>query len=91
MLQLRQGPLPRWEDSDTLEYVRGQEDDLIISNIRRNWHDLFQSRPRPRPETLSGVLGTLLHSNQVWGSPSPQSRGYLHYMEGFLKKAGASV
>ncbi len=40
---------------------------------------------------MIGVLRTILRSVEVWHSESGHSRGYLHYIEGFLKKAGVSV
>src|SRR5437667_4650322 len=41
--QMRQGTLPPLEDTESVERVEGQEEDLIIWNIRRNWQDLFQT------------------------------------------------
>ena len=37
---------------------------------------------------MLGVLNTLLGSVDVWGTPSPNSRGYLSFLEGFMRKAG---
>jgi hypothetical protein len=90
VLQMRRGPLPAFAD-DTTAPVGAEATDLIIWNIRRNWHDLFQEEPRPSADKLMGVLRTLLSSVDTWSSPSPTSRGYLHFIEGFLKKAGATV
>jgi hypothetical protein len=87
ILQLRQGPLPP-EETGTIQVVAGHEEELVIQNIRRNWENLA---PRPSTDNLIGVLRTLLHSVQVWSSRSAESRGYLHYLEGFLKRGGVSV
>ena len=39
-------------------------------------------------DDMIGVLRTLLGSIEVWGTPSPNSRGYLSFLEGFMHKAG---
>lgn len=39
-------------------------------------------------DDMIGVLRTLLGSMEVWGTPSPNSRGYLSFLEGFMRKAG---
>jgi hypothetical protein len=88
VLQLRQGPLPPLEDTGTLEVIPGQEEDLIIRNIRRHWLDLD---PWPSTDDLIGVLRTTLNSVNVWSTRGAESRGYLHYIEGFLNKGGVSV
>lgn len=91
VLRLRQGPLPPLEETDRVEVIAGQEKELIIRNIRRNWDYMHESGIKVGRESLIGVLRTLLGSIEVWRTPSAQSRGYLHYIEGFLKKAGVSV
>jgi hypothetical protein len=88
ILQLRQGPLPPLGDTDRGEVVEGQEDDLIIWRIRSNWQTLDFD---PGLDNLIGVLRTTLNSIHIWSSPSAASRGYLHYIEGFLRKGGISV
>jgi hypothetical protein len=89
--QLRAGPLPPFEGGDTVTSVPGQEEDLIVWNIRRNWDDLFRSFPHPGTETLIGILRTLLGSIETWSTPSPSSRGYLNFLQGFLRKGGIHV
>jgi hypothetical protein len=84
--QMRQGPLPPLEDGDRVEYVVGQEEELIIRLIRQNWRNLPE--PRPSRDELIGVLRTTLNSIDIWSTPGPKSVGYLHYIEGFLKKQG---
>jgi hypothetical protein len=89
--ELNHDPLPLLADTDNLRYVEGQEEDLIIENIRRHWQALFEDEPHPGSERLTGVLRTILGSVEVWSTPSRHSRGYLSYLEGFLREAGASV
>jgi hypothetical protein len=62
--------------------------DLVIWNIRRNWDDLFHGQPRHSGAELVGILRTILSSVETWSTPSPESRGYLNYIEGFLAQGG---
>ena len=92
--QMRAGPLPPLEQTtDVIEVKTGAEEDFLIWNIRRNWQILFEedNEPHPGKDNLIGVLRTLLNSMHFWGSPSPQSRGYLAFVEGFVTKSGASI
>lgn len=90
VLDMRQSPLPPQDDSNRFSDT-GSPTDLIVWNIRRNWKDLYEESPHPGRENLIGVLRTLLDSINTWSTPSPASRGYLHFVEGFLKKSGATV
>jgi hypothetical protein len=85
--QLRQGALPPWEDKEEVELVAGQEEDLVIWNIRRNWTTMDW----PGNLTMEGVLRTLLGSIETWSTPSRHSRGYLHFLAGFMRQAGVNV
>lgn len=60
-------------------------DDLVSYMIRSFWDDLPDC---PTADELVGILRTILGSIEVWSSPSANSRGYLSYVEGFMKKAG---
>jgi hypothetical protein len=62
--------------------------ELVIWNIRRNWDDLFQAQSRHSNAELVGILRTILSSVETWATPSPDSRGYLSYIEGFLAQGG---
>jgi hypothetical protein len=86
ILQMREGPLPPLEEAGD-----DDEKDLIVWNIGRHWEELFRTEPHPGLERLTGVLRTILGSIEVWSTPSPDSRGYLSYVEGFLRKAGVST
>jgi hypothetical protein len=91
VLQMREGDLLPLEPAATVEVIPGQEADLVRDNVRRNWEHLFERRRHPGKEQVIGVLRTLLGSINVWRTPGKSSRGYLHYLEGFLRKAGVSV
>jgi hypothetical protein len=45
----------------------------------------------PKREDVIGVVRTILGSLETWRSQSMHSRGYLQFLEGFLKKAGVNV
>jgi hypothetical protein len=91
ILRMQRGPLPDLGVTSTARYVEGEDADFIIWNIRRNLQHLFQTEPRPSRDTLIGVLRTILGSVELWSSASPQSRGYLRFVEGFLQDAGVSL
>jgi hypothetical protein len=89
--QMREGPLPPLNETAAVTLTEGGEEDLVIANIRRNWRIMEEQESLPGPDDLVGVLRTILHSISVWRSQSLHSQGYLHYIEGFLKKLGVSV
>jgi hypothetical protein len=91
IVQMRQGVLPPLSQTAPGEHGEGDEADLVIWNIRRKWQELFQTETRPSAEKLIGVLRTTLGSINVRSSPSPESRGYLSYLRGFLKNMGVEV
>jgi|GEM_PF-769831 len=70
--------------------VRANED-LVVQMICGNWKQLAEEQPLPGQDGMVGVLRTILGSIEVWSTPSPTSRGYLNYLEGFLEQAGVSV
>jgi hypothetical protein len=89
--QMREGPLPPLTETNAVTLTEGGEEDLVIENIRRNWRIMEEQQSFPGRDDLVGVLRTILHSISVWRSQSLHSRGYLHYIEGFLKKLGVSI
>jgi hypothetical protein len=91
VIQLRRGALPPPDRRDEVQHVKGQEEDLLLWNLRRNWEILFDEGQTWGQTALIGVLRTILGSVNTWSSPSARSRGYLQFLEGFLKQGGASV
>jgi hypothetical protein len=91
VLQIRAGLPPIPHDAAEADRVIEGTQNLVIWNIRQNWHLRARSLPSPGRDALVGVLRTILGSIEVWGSPSPSSRGYLDFIEGFLTEAGVSV
>jgi hypothetical protein len=90
ILEMRKGPLPPPPETEVIQDVPGEEVELIIGNIRRNWHNLSKTGFTTSKDNRIGVLRTLLNSVDTWGSPGKESRGYLSFVEGFLSSAGAT-
>jgi hypothetical protein len=88
--QLRTGSLPPFEHDCNLHFEPGQEVAAVVESIRHGWAHHFEEAPRPGSETLIGILRTLLGSIETWSTPSPTSRGYLNYLDGFLKRTGVA-
>lgn len=90
--QIRTGTLPPREDISDVFYDAGQEEDLLIENIRRNWASHFANEWKPPRDKLIGVLRTILGSIEKVRGPGPRSQSYMRHIEGFLtKKLGVSV
>jgi hypothetical protein len=90
--KMRAGTLPPLSDADANHYEVGQEEDLLIGNIRRSWAKHFATEWQPPKDKLIGVLRTILGSIQKVKSPGPQSQSYMKHIAGFLtKKLGVSV
>src|SRR5262249_28623564 len=62
VLGLRDDSLPPFELRERIEYVPGEEADLITYMIRRNWDELFVRFPDPGKDDQIGILRTLLNS-----------------------------
>jgi hypothetical protein len=92
ILQLRgEQPAPPADNPQVEVEVEGGSEDMIAWRVKENWADLFADRPRHSNADLAGILRTILGSIQVWSRPVPDSRGYLHYIEGFLSQTGVRV
>jgi len=90
--QMRAGTLPPLTDRDEIDYRIGQEEELVIENIRRNWKHHFEDEWQPPKDKLIGVLRSILGSMEKVRAPGPRSQSYLHHIAGFLtKKVGVSV
>jgi hypothetical protein len=90
--QIRSGKLPPLEDTTEIHYEVGQEEDLVIENIRRSWMHRFADEWKPPRDELVGVLRSVLGSIAKVRAPGPRSQAYLRHIEGFLtKKLGVLV
>ncbi len=90
--QLRAGTLPPPSDTAEIHYEVGQEESLVIENIRRRWELYFEDEWRPPKDKLIGVLRTILGSVEKVRAPGPRSQTYMRHIAGFLtKKLGVSV
>jgi hypothetical protein len=90
VLQIRQGSLPPLPVTDIIQAQAGElaDQELVIDFIRRKWQVLADTDFVARRDDRIGVLRTLLSSIETWSSGGKESRGYLAYIEGFLKRAG---
>jgi hypothetical protein len=83
---LRAGTLPPLEDDGTLHIREGQEQDLVMQNIRRHWALHFEKEWKPPRDKLIGVLRTILGSIEKVRAPGPRSQSYMRHIAGFLTK-----
>ena len=92
VMRMRAGTLPPVSDTAEIHYEVGQEEDLVIENVRRRWELYFEDEWRPPKVKLIGVLRTILGSIEKVRSPGPRSQSYMRHIAGFLtKKLGISV
>ena len=91
IIRMRQRALPSLSEFDDASIRDDSGGDLVVWNILRNWKYVAEQQQLPVRDELIGILRTILHSLEIWRSESLHSRGYLHYLEGFLKQAGVSV
>lgn len=90
--QMRAGTLPPLPDTGEIHIEAGNEENLVIENIRRNWARHFATKWRPPRDQRIGVLRTILGSIERVRSPSPRSQSYMHHIAGFLTgKLGVKV
>lgn len=90
--RLRSGIVPGLDPDQPIPYSEGEPTELLIANITRNIQELFGTGLGPGRDTLIGVLRTILGSIEYWTiAVDPASRGYLHYLHGFLAKAGVTT
>jgi hypothetical protein len=89
VLQMREGRLEPLDDA--LRLQEGGEAEAITVNIRRHWEAMSEEAGTFSKDEQIGVLRTLINSVETWTSPNPESRGYLSFVEGFLKEEGLSA
>ncbi len=90
--KMRAGALPPRSEAAVIDYEIGQEEDLLIENIRRNWANHYATQWRPPTDDRIGVLRTILGSIEKMRAPGPRSQSYLRHIEGFLtKQLGVSI
>jgi hypothetical protein len=86
--ELRSGRSPLPEPAPAWPTPQGTEEDLILSLIRNHWQAIDQASGLPERDTLVGVLRSVLGSVDTWTTAGSESRGYLHYLQGFMHQAG---
>jgi hypothetical protein len=90
VLQMREGRLEPLGDT-SLRLQEGGEAEALAVNIRRHWEAMSEEAGTFSKDEQIGVLRTLINSVETWTSPNPESRGYLSFVEGFLKQEGLSA
>jgi hypothetical protein len=66
-------------------------DGWVAEMILRQWEELLEAGGLPPRDDLIGILRSILGSLETWRSRSAGSRGYLHFLEGFVNKLGFRV
>jgi hypothetical protein len=88
---IRDGKLELIDSQAELSFRQGQEVELITTMMRSSWADGTGASLPAGPETMIGVLRTILGSIETWTTPAPTSRGYISYVTAFLRKMGVRV
>lgn len=88
ILKLRAGTVSSDSEPGELHYQVGQEEELVLEMIQRNWAVYFGAADRPAKDDLIGVLRSILGTILLYKEPGPRSQRYLLYIEGFLSKKG---
>ena len=88
---LRKGPLPTLETLTAGDQEEFFIPEFLAHNIVAHWEMESSYTPAVGRDALVGILRSTLGSIEVWGANRPGSRGYLDYVEGFLRKAGVST
>jgi hypothetical protein len=89
--QLRAKSLPSPKGPGGEQADDDGEDRLILWSIRRNWQILADRGSLPGRDDLIGVLRTILSSLETRRSMNLNARGYLHFLEDFMKQTGVKV
>jgi hypothetical protein len=91
IIRLRQKAIPTLAGKDLTTDSENEPDELLHWNIRRNWQIVAERGELPGRDDLIGVLRTILHSLEIWRGQSLHARGYLQFLEGFMKETGVQV
>lgn len=91
ILALRDGTLTPTDPVLASRYEPGREAAFVAEQIRDAWQTRFVAIPDPGSDVLIGILRTLLNSIKTFSTASPDSRGYLGFLAGFLKNAGVRM
>jgi hypothetical protein len=88
--QLRMGLSPMLAEGEPpVVYTPGNEPEFLIWNIRRNWSIHFEERGIVAVEDLIGILRTLLYSIEAHAWNTGPTKGYVHFIEGYMRRLGA--
>lgn len=85
-LNTGESPLPA-NDVPTASFNPGDPVPFLMARIRDNWKALFDAWGQVDREDLIGILRTLLNSIEAHAAHSDPERGYVAFLDGFLRDA----
>jgi hypothetical protein len=89
---LRKGLSPVLKvDEPPVACTPGREKEFLIWNLRRNWGIFFHTQGEVPVADLIGILRALLYSIEAHAWNTGASRGYVHFIEGYMRAQGAIV
>jgi hypothetical protein len=91
IIRMRQKTLTSLSELSQSDSSKRDDQDVIVSNVLRNWKDVDEFQMLPGRDDLIGILRTLLRSIETRRSMKLHSRAYLDFLEDFLKETGVSV
>lgn len=84
---LREGKPPLLaEDAPAIAFSVGNEVEFLVWNIRSHWRSLFEEQGPVSTEDLVGILRTLLHSIEAQAWARGPSRGYVSFLDEFMRQ-----
>lgn len=89
--QMQRNTLEPIDVSESIHYTEGEEVDLVIETVRRKLLNLSESGQKFSSADVQGCLRTLINSAHTWSTPNLNSRGYLAFLRGFLRRAGGGT
>lgn len=88
---IRSGHMPDLHNQSYDTITGTEAADVVFARILARWQDAERKQALPGGETLVGVLRSILGSMETWKMAGRDTRGYLIYLTGFLKKAGVDI
>lgn len=89
--QLHEGTSPVLaEDEPEMEFAKGDEVQFLVWAIRRHWTELFETQKPAGSADLIGILRTLLNSIDAHAWNTGPNKGYVAYLDSFMRRTGLS-
>ncbi len=81
----RGGPPAIGNEEAAVPYSTGNAAECVFHNIRRSWRQMIDEGRAVAAADLIGIARTLLYSIEAHGSKTGQARGYVAFLEDFLR------